>query len=279
MYKIFRNKIMIVTLVAIIILIIIGITNGGRNQITFAEKQVGNVITPVQKFLFLGSNFIADIVEPVTNIWKLDDLNEELKKENKKLQNKVIELTLLNHEMEELRELRQVLNYTSNNGIEDFITCDVIAKDTGNWYNMFTINAGLDNGITKNSAVLNGDGLIGLVYEVGDKWAKVISIIDNKSRVSFEVLSVKNDGIGIINGKGTKTLSGYLIDPQVEVNPGEKIITSGLGLYPKGIMIGKIKDVIVEKDELLKNIVVEPSVNFKKINRVFVIPNKGIRGQ
>ncbi len=265
---------MIVTTVAIIIIIIMGVTYGGREHITFAENKAGNIVTPAQKFLFIGSNFINELIEPLTNIWNMNKENKLLKEENRKLQNKIIELTLSRQEKKDLENLREALNYTSSNDIQNYVTSNVIAKDPGNWYNMFIVDAGLNDGITKNSAVINGDGLIGLVYEVGDTWAKVISIIDNKSRVSFETLDVENDNIGMINGKGTAYLSGYLIDPQAKVYVGDKIITSGLGLYPKGILIGIIKDVIIKKDELLKSILVEPSVNFKNIDRVLIIPKK-----
>jgi rod shape-determining protein MreC len=274
MLNLLKRKIMIVTTVAIIIIIIMGVTYGGREHITFAENKAGNIVTPAQKFLFIGSNFINELIEPLTNIWNMNKENKLLKEENRKLQNKIIELTLSRQEKKDLENLREALNYTSSNDIQNYVTSNVIAKDPGNWYNMFIVDAGLNDGITKNSAVINGDGLIGLVYEVGDTWAKVISIIDNKSRVSFETLDVENDNIGMINGKGTAYLSGYLIDPQAKVYVGDKIITSGLGLYPKGILIGIIKDVIIKKDELLKSIVVEPSVNFKNIDRVLIIPKK-----
>jgi rod shape-determining protein MreC len=274
MLNLLKRKIMIVTAVAIIIIIIMGVTYGGREHITFAENKAGNIVTPAQKFLFIGSNFINELIEPLTNIWNMNKENKLLKEENRKLQNKIIELTLSRQEKKDLENLREALNYTSSNDIQNYVTSNVIAKDPGNWYNMFIVDAGLNDGITKNSAVINGDGLIGLVYEVGDTWAKVISIIDNKSRVSFETLDVENDNIGMINGKGTAYLSGYLIDPQAKVYVGDKIITSGLGLYPKGILIGIIKDVIIKKDELLKSILVEPSVNFKNIDRVLIIPKK-----
>lgn len=273
MRNMFKSKIMIVTIVTIILLVIIGFTFGGRDNITNTEKLVGNALTPIQKFFYLGSNFISDILNPVANVWKLDEQNKKLREENVKLQNQIIKLKLKVQEFDDLENLYSALNYTKERGIEDYVTCNVIAKDPGNWFNLFTIDAGLKDGITKNSTVMNGDGLIGLVYEVGDTWAKVITIIDNRSRVSFEILSDTNDNIGLINGNGDKNLKGYLFDTEAEVNVGDYIITSGLGLYPKGIIIGKIKDVITKEEELLENIIVEPNVNFKNLDRVFVIPN------
>lgn len=272
MFNIFKSKIMIVTVVAIILLVIIGITFEGRDSITTAEKVVGNTLTPVQKFFQLGSNFISDLVNPVLNVWKLDEENQELRSENIRLQNDIIKLKLRIQEFEDLKDLQTALNYANDNNIQDYITSNVIAKDPGNWFNIFTIDVGLNDGVTKNSTVMNGDGLIGLVYEVGDSWAKVITLIDNRSRVSFEVLGETNENMGIINGNGEALLKGYLFDHETRVSAGDQIITSGLGLYPKGIQIGKIKEVLVKEDELLESIIVEPSVNFKKLNRVFVIP-------
>lgn len=276
MLNIFKRKIMIVTIVAIILLIIIGITFEREDNITTAEKLVGNSLTPVQKFFQLGSNFISDLLNPVLNVWKLDEENENLREENIKLQDDLIKLKLKIQEIEDLESLKNALNYAKENNIPNYITCNVIAKDTGNWFNIFTIDVGLKDGIMKDSTVMNGNGLIGLVYEVGDTWAKVITIIDNKSRVSFEVLSENNDNIGLINGSGESFLKGYLFDPEAKVEVGDQIITSGLGLYPKGILIGKIKDVVEKDDEMLESIIVEPSVNFKKLDRVFVIPNNNI---
>ncbi len=276
MFNFFNKKIMIVTVVTIIIIIMMGITNGGRTNITYAESKIGNVITPMQKFFLLGSNFIYDFLEPITRIWKLDEEIDTLKEENKRLQNEIIQIQLTRKEYNDLRELREALNYVERNTITDYVSCNVVAKDPGNWFNIFTIDVGTNEGINKNSAVMNSDGLIGIVYEAGENWSKVISIIDNRSRVSFKILNDTTQNIGIVNGIGQDDLSGYLIDPQSQVNIGDKIITSGLGLYPEGILIGDVVDVIVKKDELLKSVIVKPSVDFKKLDRVFVIPSSDI---
>ncbi|MCK5763412.1 MAG: hypothetical protein KAH05_04770, partial [Clostridiales bacterium] len=78
---------------------------------------------------------------------------------------------------------------------------------------------------------------------------------------------------GIINGGIDGNLKGYLFDLKAEVFVGDLIITSGKGLYPEGIIIGKIKDICKDSDKLLTDIMVEPNVNFKKMNRVLVLPS------
>ena len=126
--------------------------------------------------------------------------------------------------------------------------------------------------MTKNSTVINGNGLVGLVYEVGEDWSKVISIIDQKSSVGFEMLRVSDDYDGILSGTTNYELIGELFDPLASIRVGEYIVTSGLGMYPKGILIGKVYEVIEDKDLILKRVKVTPVVNFRKIDKVMVIP-------
>ena len=114
---------------------------------------------------------------------------------------------------------------------------------------------------------------MGRVYDVGGNWSKVVSIIDSNSSVSFQVLRNKSYQ-GIISGSITNELKGYLFDPNAEVVMGDKLITSGLGMYPKGIMIGEVIEVSKSSDQLLKTVTVEPAVNFQRLNKVLVIsPN------
>lgn len=259
-------------LLGILLLFIMGISVGGRSRITVLENIAGQVITPVQKVFYNGSSFISGKVSPILNVWSTMDENVKLEAENQELKNKLIKLSITEKEMAELNRLEAALNYTNNMAIDNFVSANVIAKDAGNWYNMFTIDVGLNDGVLKDSTVINGDGLIGLVYEVGDSWAKVVSIIDHRSAIGFETLDPENDFDGSIKGSVDSKIMGYLFDPQANVKDGENIITSGLGIHPKGILIGEVQEVLRNKDTLLVEIVVDPAVNFRKLSKVVVIP-------
>jgi len=264
----------LIVVLGILLLVIMGITMGGRSNITYVERLTGNIITPINKVFSSMGNFMSGRVTPVLEVWNIKDENDSLRAENESLKTELMEYTLDSKELAELRELRDSLNYLDRMRIDNYVSCSVISKDTGNWYNMFLIDAGLSDGVTKNSTVMNGDGLIGLVYEAGDNWAKAISIIDNNSSIGFEMRRVDDDFDGLITGSVNSVIKGQLFDPQAEVIVGDKIMTSGVGLYPKGILIGEIKEVIIDQNELLKEVVVEPSVNFKRLNKILVIPAK-----
>lgn len=257
--------------VALLVITIMGVTMGGRERVTFIENTIGNIITPVQKGVYGVGNFFGDRIRPIVSIWKLEDENKSLLKENEELNAKLIEAQLTKEVYEDLKSLESALNYVNDYGVEDYITCNVIGKDTGNWYNLFIIDAGTNDGVTKYSAVINGNGLVGLVYEVGSNWAKVVTIIDNKSEISFEVLGIDQSYDGMLQGSVNSVIKGHLYEPHAKVNVGDTIVTSSLGVLAEGIHIGSISEVIYNEDALFTEIIVEPSVNFRNINRVFVV--------
>lgn len=262
----------IVIVISLLLLLLMFISFGGRERVSSIEGMLGTLFKPIQKGLTATGNFIDDKTEPIINVLEYKTLNESLSKENALLKEQIVELTMNQKTMTELKDLKKSLNYVEAQQQFDYVSCDVISKDFGNWFNMFTIGAGSDQGVTKNSAVINGSGLVGLVYEVGPTWSKVISIIDNKSAVGFEMLRASKDYKGVIYGTTNNELVGELFDPNAEVRKGEYIVTSGLGIYPKGILIGQITEVIDDKDAFLKRIRVDSVVNFRKIDKVMVLP-------
>lgn len=266
-------------IVSIVLLVVMAISVGGRNRITFVENAIGGIITPIQNGVTQVGNFFVEKTEPIVNLWKYQEENIALTEENQNLKKELVNLTVTQKELNELRQLKEMLNSTDSLRVNNQVTANVIGKDAGNWYNLFMIDAGLDNGISKNSTIINADGLVGLVYEVGDSWAKAISIVDQQSSISFEILDVDRDFDGILSGNNNQFLSGKLFDPEADVRVGDTIITSGIGLYPKGIIIGKITKVIDDENTLLKEVYVEPSVNFRNINKVIVLPYENEEGQ
>ncbi len=267
---IIRNWIIVITV--ILLLITIGVTVNGRGQITAAENLIGKIVRPIQGALTNLSNGIAESTYPIRNIFNLARENEALKEDLLAVQRQLIEQTLYREEYEDLKALRKALNYAYRNNLNNYVTADVIARDAGNWYDMFVVNVGSDDGVTERALVFNGSGLIGQVFELGENWAKVLTITDTRGAVSFRIADDVRNFDGVVSGRSTDELAGYLFDPDGEVKIGDQLITSGLGVYPKGIIIGRVTGVKTNDETLLKHITVAPSVDFKRIDRVFIIP-------
>jgi len=239
--------------------------------------------TPVGKF-FIG--IVTSIQEPISNLTtnisngfrnilsfrSIASENEALKEEVAELKQELILQQFTEQELEELRQLSQVLNYTSVQNSQSYVTGDVIAMDSSNWFNIFTINVGTEQGVQKDAMVINGDGLVGRVYEAGNNWAKVISVIDETSNVSFQVFRDSSESyLGVLTGDGMGGLRGYMLDSEASVIEGDTVVTSGIGIYPQGVVIGKISEVVVNTDSLLKEIILETSVDFKNVQKVMVL--------
>ncbi len=273
-FKKYKNR-MIVTLIAIILIVIIGVTNSERLKLTAIESFLGNVFTPVQKFMFSIGRNVSDFFASIKNI-------SDLMEENKELKLKVAKLEEENRRYEDLigrseylineKKLLESTNYK-------LIAAQVTGKEPGNWFKRFTIDKGSKDGVEKGDTVIQAveidgevvlEGVVGRIVEVGDNWSKVISIIDENNNISFKVTRTQ-DG-GIVSGSIDGNLSGYLFDSKADVMKGDKLFSSGLGgVYLQDLYIGEIIDVIKEDEDLTKKIKVKPAVDFKKLYKVYVI--------
>lgn len=266
-----EHKLISIFITVVLILCIMMITSyksGGQNN--FFGNILENGVTTIQKPL---SNVGTSIKSNLRGIFKYRQVineNQKLEKKVNELQQKVIELTLKQNELQQLHELSNVLNYDGINGNENIITASIISLDGSNWFNFFTIDKGTECGIKKDCIVANGDGLVGRVIETGNGWSKVVSIIDESNNVSFMVLRDMSL-IGIVSGDSNGSLSGFMLDNKASIIEGDILVTSKMGLYPEGIRIGKILSVEYNSDTQLKTVKIEPSVSFKSLQKVAVI--------
>lgn len=265
-----HRKLMIVTFVTIILVVIMSVSYLYDFKTTNPERKIGNVITVFQEPFVKAGNGLSKGISGIFRFRTIMKENETLKEEVSSLNKQIIELKLKRNELEEMNRLSEILNDVPKEEVNSYITADVISKDSSNWFNTFTINAGLNNGILEDSIIINKDGLVGRAYEVGDNWTKVLAIVDDSNSVSFKILR-NTKYIGIVSGNGNGGLSGYLLDPDSDVLVGDEIITSGLGIFPEGIPIGSIEEVVKDENKLLKTVTVKPYVYFKNISKVLVL--------
>lgn len=268
MPRVLRNFLIVLAVIVLVSLLLLSFF--GRPGVTFVEDVLGRAVSGVGRFFSGIGNFLDEKIGPFFNVLNYKRLNENLVKENAALKEELINLTLTRKEISDLQDLERALKMTGSVDSSKKIGANVIGKDPGNWFNFFTIDVGRRDGVTKNSAVINSYGLVGLVYEVGETWSKVVSIIDQQSSVAFEMVRTKGDFDGVVSGSKDFKLICEFYDPEATFAIGDYIMTSGIGIYPKGIMIGKIVEEIEDSD-FTKKVIVEPVVDFHKIKKVLVI--------
>lgn len=203
---------------------------------------------------------------------------KELTKENKELKEKVDKLSeensLLSQNKYELERLRQLYELDQDYTKYKKIGASVIGKDTGNWFNLFTINKGSDDGIQVDMNVIAGGGLVGIVYDVGKNYAKVRSIVDDESGVSVSFADASDQAI--VSGDLKLIEKGYLnitqIPGRAKVSEGDIVVTSKISdKFLPGILVGYVNKVKKDSNELTQSGTILPVVDFQHINEVLVI--------
>ena len=208
----------------------------------------GYVITPIQKGLNEVGNWISDKGVYLQS-------NVDYAAQCKELQEKVDQLTAENTELLADRE--------------------VIARDSDNWFNVFTIDKGSDDGIEVNNNVISNGGLVGIVTDVGPNYAIVRSIIDDYSNVSAMVTTTEDTCI--IAGDLRLIDEGKinlvkLTDSRDKVTVGDKVVTSDISSrFLPGILIGYISEISMDSNNLTKSGYITPAVDFRHLREVIVI--------
>lgn len=272
--------------VAITLIGIVGISIGKFSSGSPVNLGVASdAITSVGKGINNGFSFIKNGFKDIANFKDNSKKVKKLEEENEKLKKDMIALNAKLDKTESLEELKKTLNFVQEEYKATSISTSVVGKNDGNWYESFVIGAGKNSGVKKESIVMNGSGLVGIVYEVSNNYSKAISLLDSKASVSFKLAKDANakgtitqnttlDNKDSYNSKGY--LQGYMFDSSYNVIQGDIITTSGLGFFPDGIPIGEVEKVVDDKDKSLKYVVVKPYVDFKNINDVVVIEPRNI---
>ena len=195
--------------------------------------------------LFYPYYLIKDLVLfPVSAISKdvnvnnkmLDGINQELKSE--------------------IEELKKLNNLSST--LTDFnsLSAVVVARNKMYWFNSIVINKGSSSGIKKDMAVISSDGLIGKINKVSKTTSEVKLLTTND----------KNEKISVM----IKTITS--VNKNINVDNNSLVYTSGMGgIFPSGILIGKVAMVKEDKYNVSKLILVEPSSSFNNLKFVKVL--------
>ncbi|HOQ75886.1 MAG TPA: rod shape-determining protein MreC [Thermoclostridium sp.] len=274
MRRLLKSKLFIVALVVVVILTLAVVSAGEGSGIRVIGNIISVPIAPLQSVI----SFIAERISGIFDYFRDVKIT---KAENEELLQRISELEKENRELERLerenKELRDALNFLDQMESFEPVGCTIIAKDPGNWFEVFTINRGSKDGIEINAPVITAYGLVGRVSQVDLFTSKVTSIIDMDSTVAARVSRSRD--ILIVRGDAALRNSGLCrmdyISPEVDIMPGDIIETSGLGgIYPKGIIIGQVKEVIRNEGQYDSYAIITPVVDFKRLEEVIVLKEK-----
>ena len=267
LYNVIRRGIAL-TLLLLMILTAYHQSSGGLFS---PEGIFASIITPVQEVVSKAAQFFSDYLYQVKLYSNIRHEYNQLKRQNDEL---ILRSILYEELEEENTQLRALLGEFESRATMNPVLARVIASETGNYFSTFTINKGKKDGIDSQMAVITYDGLIGYVYEVFDSTSKVITIIDDQASLAALIESSRDQGAvkGTLGSTGEPLCRMYYLSADSVPRPGDRVITSGVGVsFPKGLLIGYVRESTRAIEDNKHYIVVEPAADFEHIENVLVL--------
>ena len=256
----------VLTALGLALILTLSMKAGGRPSA--AKGGVQSAASLITKPVVTISRGIQNGVQGILHFKELIVENRRLKDESDQLRQQIAQLKLTRQESKELQYLSRAFAYRPLKN-RKLVAANVVSLDFSTWQGVVTLDRGSESGIKAGSAVVCGDGLVGKVTEVSYGTAKVASLLAENSKISFR--SEDGSQTGVLQSNGKDRLIGYLLNDHGELKQGDRLVTTGMGLYPEEIGIGKVLWTGKKKGTQRVTLEAEPFVPFFSLEKVAVI--------
>jgi len=234
-----------------------------------ASNRFTGSLVGVQTWVATRAQALQDFFTAPRDIASLRTRNTELEAQVSQLQAQVIELQ---QRVNETDVLAALVDFSRTNPESTYRAAAVIGRDPSPFLHYVVINRGSNDGIRRGMPVVTNQGLIGRVDAVIADAARVQLITDPASSINVHLQKANTDAILV--GSITGDVSLDMISQDATVQPGDLILTSGLGGgYPPHLIIGQVVSVRSLDVELFQQATVQPTVDFSLLQIVLVITN------
>ncbi len=234
-------------------------------------KLAGSVTAPVQK-LFSGiGGFVGRGFSYFTDFDDLKAENEALKKQVRDMEQTVRDAQLA---IEENNRLHQQLGQPKR--VRDFttITAEVIARNPGDWATTLTLDRGTSHGVAEGNVVITEDGMVGYVNSVASNYCEVVTVVDLEMQCGALITRTRESAIaeGNYDLMSENLLRLSYLKEGADVVKGDTVETSGRGgVFPKGVMIGTVEEVLHEENGISYYAEIKPFVDVDTVTSVSIV--------
>lgn len=236
---------------------------------TSLSRLVVSPLISIQTWVSQQYRGVENIVSSSQDIQEIRQQNTELEAENARMQAQIVELQ---QQLVEYKILSALLEFARANPEHKYIGASVIGRDPSPFLHYIIINRGSDDGLKRGMPVVTQNGLAGRVVQVTATGARVSLITDPVTRINVRIEPSRS--AAVLTGSITTDITLEQIPQEADVNPGNLILTSGLGgNYPANIIIGQITSVRSLENDLFQSASVQSVTDFDDLNIVLVIIN------
>lgn len=197
--------------------------------------------------------------------FKLKEINRDLMHENESLKN----------QLESLHSSKEYILSDTNFIQYDYLAAKVINNSILKERNYITINKGSNDGIKSSMAIVNNNGVVGIVLGTSPNYSRIISVLNTNIKISAKLKNKLEFGSITWDGKSYEYLQLKEIPTHIEVNKGDTVVTNAYSsIFPENIMIGIVEKIEKSIGSNFLNIEVKTSTNFSNLSYVYAIENK-----
>jgi rod shape-determining protein MreC len=231
-----------------------------------ASRFVYTVLRPFQEAASSVHNRAKNIWESYINLTGLKEENRALKKQIRELLQEKAELS---NDEGENRRLRKLLNLKAKHEFPT-LAAQVIGEDASGWYRTIFVNRGTDAGVRPDMAVTVAEGLVGRVVNSSRNVSRIQILTDPNFSADCRVRRTRDRGV--TTGSLDRTCLFRYVGLKSQMRPGDEVVTSGLdGVFPRGLLVGKIESVHQGDQGLFLEARLRPSVDFSEVEEVLII--------
>jgi rod shape-determining protein MreC len=261
----------VVLLGAIAVVCLLLLTLQMRGYTAVATDALAVVTTPIQSTL-------ARVNRSAVNVWSTYQDWKNVRAENYRLREEAqqlrVEALQVTETVEENRRLRRLLALKEAMPLET-LSGEIIAREWGGWVRSLTVNRGRSDHVTRLTAVIAPDGLIGRVVDVRPGASVVQVLIDPASTVGAHAVRTRTTGIVEGDPRGIMRFK-YMARDGSGLQVGDLVVTSGSGgLFPRGIPVGRVRSIDDRGSALFHYAQLTPAVDFARIDEVLLIVGEG----
>ena len=191
--------------------------------------------------------------------------NEQIRRENDALK---LQISQLQGKAAEADRLAVLLNFRQAHAEVPMIGARVIATGAGTASLTIQLDRGERDGVRKNMGVITPDGVVGKVVETYPNASQVLLLTDKESGVGAMLADSRIQSP--VGGQGEPLLVMKYVPNDDEVNPGERVITSGMDrIFPRDLPVGTVTE--IKPGNPFKQIRIKPAANLERLEEVLVL--------
>ena len=253
----------------VIFSVVLLIADSQFNLFSSARVYLNSIVSPIQYVADTPQKIFGALSDNIMTRQALMERNQQLEKDNLHLK---ADRLLLGQLQSENKQLRELLNSEREFKNKRMIT-EVMSLRSDPFTHQLLIDKGVLDGVYLGQPVINKQGVVGQVSQVGSTTSRVVLIVDASHGIPVRVQ--RNDAIAIVHGSGAwDKLNVPFVQSNADIREGDLLVTSGLGgRFPPGYPVATISRFEYQEGELYATVTATPVADLDRSRYLLLLWN------